>query len=144
MKHWIIGIVLAVIALGLLYGAAALSQTAPTTSALLLAAFAVAVIGEFAIITLAGKRAAAARVAAPVAAPAAAAAGHPAATGPSPWSGTGATLGVALIGLVGLLVYLGIYVGAWAHVMGWLVWVGVALSFLMLGVVVLLTAGRTD
>lgn len=143
MKHWIIGIVLAVVALGLLYGAAVTSQTAATASLVMLLGTILAVIGIFVVITHASKHMT------PLvrsAAPATASAGTAPEvdTGPAPWAGTGATLGVTGVGVAGLLVYLGIYIGGWAGVAGWLIYIAVAMTFAMLVVLVMLTAGKTE
>lgn len=135
MKHWVFGIVLAAVALGLLYGSAVASQQAATASWVMLLGVVLAVLGIFGLIASGTKHAAVAGHAAPAAQPA---------VENDAWRGTGETLLVSLVGLVGLLVYVGIYVGGWAGVAGFIVYFGVAMSFVMLTVVVMLTAGKTE
>lgn len=143
MKHWIVGLVLGAVGLVLLYASAAMSQLAPTGTWLLLLAFAVVVVGIFFTIAHASKH-----MTPNYRGNINTGRGGPrqevsSAPGPNPWAGTGKTLGIMAVGLVGLLVYVGIYVGAQIGIMGWVVYLGVALSFIMLVVVVLLTAGKS-
>ena len=144
MKHWIGGIVLAVLAFVLLYASAATSQTASVMSLVLLLGCIVLVLAIFFVIAHASKHMTPVRTR--TAAPSAAAAGSvdAAPVDPAPWAGTAKTLGVALVGLVGLLVYVGILVGAWANVMGWIIYLAIAMTFSMLVITVLLTMGKTE
>lgn len=136
MGNWIIGTVLAVVALVLAYLASALGQ------GLLLLLALVAVVGIFALITFATRPSALAAAAATASAAPVKAAYHD----PDAFRGTGATLGVVLIGLVGLLVYISFYIlGATAaQFVGWVIYLGLALTATMMVVVIILTAGKAD
>lgn len=144
MKHWIAGIALAVLAFVLLYASAGMSQEAPQGSLALFLACVLSILGIFFVIAQGSKHMTPnyrGGINTDRGGPRAEIAAGP---GQNPWAGTGKTLGVSLVGLVGLLVYVGIYVGAWADVMGWLIYLAVAMTFAMLVVVVMLTAGKTD
>ncbi len=140
MKHWIGGIALAVLAFVLLYASAVVSQTASVVSLVLLLGCVLLVLAGFFVIAHASKHmpAPAPKAAAP------AAGGAAAPVDSAPWAGTGKTLGVALVGVVGLLVYVGIYVGAWADIMGWIIYLAIFLTFSMLVLIVMLTMGKTE
>lgn len=143
MRNWVIGGVLVVLALGLLYGAAASAGAASNVSWAFLALFAVlAATG----IWFAGR--AASRAGPPpefVERPAAgpryelpmADAGH------SPWAGTGRTLGVMAVALAGLLLFVAVFVAALYMQVAWVVYPALALTAVLLVIIVLFAAPRS-
>lgn len=143
MKTWLIGVILAVVALASLYGAAAASQNSPNMSWAFLALFAaLAATGIF----LAGR--------------AASHAGPPPAfverPGPGrrvelggqsaptsdPWAGTGRTLGIMAISLVGLLLYVAAFVAALYLQVAWMVYIGLALTVVLMVIIIIFAAPR--
>jgi hypothetical protein len=143
VKTWIIGAVVVVVALVLLYAAAMASRVSPYFSWAFLAAFAAVVATG---IALAGR--------------AASRAGPPPAfvERPGPgrrfelagqdapitdtWAGSGRTLGIMAIALVGLLLYTGAYVVAAYFSIGWLIYVGLLLTFVLMVIIIIFAAPR--
>lgn len=143
MKTWLIGVILAVVALASLYGAAVASQSSPYMSWAFLALFAaLAATGIF----LAGR--------------AASHGGPPPAfiERPGPgrrfelggqdapatdvWAGTGRTLGIMAIALVGLLLHLGAFVAALYLQAGWMVYIGLALTVIVMVIIIIFASPR--
>lgn len=142
MRNWMIGGGLVAVALGLLYGAAAASSAAPNMSWVFLALFAaLAATG----ILLAGRAASHAGpppeyVERPAAGPRYELPAAPA--GPSPWAGTGRTLGVMAIALVGLLLVVAAFVSAFYLQVAWVVYPALLLTVVLLVVIALFAAPR--
>jgi len=145
MKYWVIGFILTALAGGLLYASSAVSSGAPTTTSwLLLLGFAVVVAGIFATIARAVKSDEPHAMAAqPAGAPRFEIEGD-APIGSQPWAGWQRTLGVMLVGLAGLLIYVGIYIGALAGVVDFIIYLGLFLTAALMVYIVFLTSGKTE
>lgn len=144
MKNWLIGGALGVLALVVLYFAAASARHSPQVSWMLIALFAALVAT---VIVLVGRFASHAGPA-----PDARYVERPG-TGPrfeisetgehqNPWAGTGRTLGIMAVGLVGLLAHLGMFIAAAYLQVGWVIYVGLALTAAVLIIVTILAAPR--
>jgi len=143
VKTWAIGAVLVVVALGLLYAAAMASREAPYISWAFLAAFAAVVASG---IALAGRAASNAGpppefVERPGPGRRYELAGQPAPTTDA-WAGSGRTLGIMAIALVGLLLYTGGYVMAAYFSIGWLIYIGLLLTFVLMVIIIIFAAPR--
>ncbi len=143
MKTWMIGVILAVVALASLYGAAAASQSSPYMSWAFLAVFAVlAATGIF----LGGR--AASRAGPPPAFVERPGPGRRVELGgqdaptTDTWAGTGRTLGIMAIALVGLLLHLAAFVAALYLQVAWIIYVGLLLTVVLMVIIIIFAAPR--
>lgn len=143
MKKWLIGAALVIAAVVVLYAASAVARHSPHFSWLFVAVFAaIAATG----IALAGRIASHAgpppeyverpgpgrRVEL----------GNAEAPTTDVWAGTGRTLGIMAIALVGLLLYVGAYVAGHYLQVGWVVYPALALTAALLVVIIIFAAPR--
>lgn len=143
MRNWLIGAVMVIVALGLLYGAAASSTSTPNLSWIFLALFAaLAATG----IMLAGRAASRAGpppeyVERPGTGPRYELPGETA--GPSPWAGTGRTLAVMAVALVGLLLFVAAFISALYMQTAWVVYPALVLTAVLLVIIIIFASPRS-
>lgn len=141
-KKWMIGVGLAVAALVVLYFAAASARHSPQLTWLFLAAFAALVASIFVLIGRGISHAG------PppefVERPPLIERAEIAASGAqqNPWAGTARTLVIVGVGLIGILVYVGLYLGAAYFQIGWVIYLGLGLTAVLLILVAMLAAPR--
>lgn len=130
MKYWVIGAVLTAIAAAALYASSASSVGGSNATTVLMLVAVVAVLGVFAVITNG--------------------VGHKEEDTTdltrNAWNRSGATIAVSLLGVVAVLGYVGVYAGSALlfNIFGYIIYVGVGLTFLALILILMLTGGKVE